>query len=378
MSRAVLLVIAGDTYGLSRTALDAAQGALRVVSSPRDVEIWSATDGPLLELARARGFTARVVDMPVLRRSTMRGRRLPGAVLRLGGDALRFWRTARREGRDITLVHAFGAPNLGGVVLARAVSRPLVWSVHEVFSSKAEIALFRRLLRVADVRLACSHYVADQLGTPGAPFQVVHSGTDVAEVGGPLLERATAGVICVGRLNRWKGQDVLLKAISRLPEELRSRCEVELVGSAFESEPEVAAELKALCSALDLDDRVTFLGERSDARTLMARADVVVVPSKKPEPFGMVVIEAMALGRAVIATTPGGPAEVITDGVDGCTVPIGDIGSLTAALAGLLQDPVRARSLGRKAAITARRFSGASAAEGYGSAYVAATKEHVA
>jgi glycosyltransferase involved in cell wall biosynthesis len=284
-------------------------------------------------------------------------------------DAAETWRLVRAQREDLVLVHAFGAPNIAGIVIARAARCPLVWSVHEVFSSKSEMRVFRRLLRAADARVACSQYVADQFGAAAITFRVVRSGTDVAESGDPLFTHSTTRVICVGRLNRWKGQDVLLDAFARLPDELQRRCELQLVGSAFEADADVEERLVTQVASLNLKDRVALLGERADARALMARADVVVVPSTKPEPFGKVVIEGMALGRVVIATTPGGPAEVISGGKDGVLVPLGDAEALSAALADVLRDPAASRAMGELARATARRFSSRSTIKGYLSVY---------
>jgi glycosyltransferase involved in cell wall biosynthesis len=102
---------------------------------------------------------------------------------------------------------------------------------------------------------------------------------------------------------------------------------------------------------------VHLLGERRDARELMAQGDIVVVPSRRAEPFGMVVVEGMALGRPVIATNAGGPPEVITDRVDGLLVEPGDARGLADAIAWLADDPERARRIGEAARAHAPDFS---------------------
>ena len=78
----------------------------------------------------------------------------------------------------------------------------------------------------------------------------------------------------------------------------------------------------------------------------MAALDVLVLPSLQPEPFGLVVLEAMAAGCPVIATNHGGPVEVIEDGVTGVLVPPTDPGPMAEALLMLLREPDRARAIG--------------------------------
>lgn len=365
MRRAVLLVVGPDMYGLSRTALQIAAAA----AGELEVELWSASEGPLLAEARARGLTTRVVPLPVLRRQEVLSARFPLTVARLLLSASRLWRLARQQRSQLALVHALGAPSLGGLVVARAAGCPLVWSVHEVFGSATEARAFGSLLARADARVACSQYVARQFGPATGDFTVIYSGADVEETAPSPHARPGTRLICVGRLNRWKGQDVLLRAFSALPESLRRSTTLQVVGSAFEGDAAVADELEALRRALGLEDSVQMLGERADARELMAQADVVVVPSQKPEPFGKVVIEGMALGRAVIATTPGGPAEVITDGVDGLLVHVGDTAGLTRAIERLCTRPDEAQRLGREARRTASRFTGTAAGEQYRDVY---------
>jgi glycosyltransferase involved in cell wall biosynthesis len=359
MKKVVLLVVGSDMYGLSRVALQLVER----LQGEYSVEVWASEDGPLLQAVRERGAAGRVMPLPVLRRQEVLSARLPLTALRLCWSALRLWLRSARSHGGIQLVHALGAPSLGGLVVAKAARCPLVWSVHEVFGSRAEQRVFATLLKRAQVRVACSRFVAQQFRD--GDFHVVHSGTDVSAETRPVGSASRTTVICVGRLNRWKGQDALLRAYARVPLELRERSQLRIVGGPFVGDPSVADELRALIAELQLDGQVEMLGERADAQALMGQADLVVVPSQKPEPFGMVVIEGMALGRGVIATTPGGPAEVISDGQDGLLVPVGDEAALTRALHRLMDDLAETKRLGERARVTALAYTGATAADGY-------------
>jgi glycosyltransferase involved in cell wall biosynthesis len=92
--------------------------------------------------------------------------------------------------------------------------------------------------------------------------------------------------------------------------------------------------------------------------------DVLVHASTSPEPFGQVVLEGMAAGLPVVAAVPGGPAEIIVDGVDGLLTASGSVESLAAALARLAADPALRGELGRRATVTAARFTPARTARG--------------
>jgi glycosyltransferase involved in cell wall biosynthesis len=131
---------------------------------------------------------------------------------------------------------------------------------------------------------------------------------------------------------------------------------VVVVGGDHPLEPGYREELEALAGRLGVADRVHLIGYREDARNWMREFDVVVHASDN-EPFGLVVLEAMALGKPLVAGAKGGPAEIIRDGVDGVLVPFGDDAALAARVSEYLADPERGRRIGAEAVRRAREFS---------------------
>jgi glycosyltransferase involved in cell wall biosynthesis len=114
------------------------------------------------------------------------------------------------------------------------------------------------------------------------------------------------------------------------------------------------AHLEALARQLGIDDQVQFSAPRADMPDLMAAADVVTVPSWT-EPCGLVILETLASGRALLGTTGGGTAELIDTEVDGLLVPPRDSSSLAAALERLLTDAALRADLGARARRKAER-----------------------
>ncbi len=137
----------------------------------------------------------------------------------------------------------------------------------------------------------------------------------------------------IGRLVKYKGLDILLRALERVPD-----LSLDVVGSGPDG-----PRLKTLAQALALTDRVKWFGEYpdEDMPRRMAEADFLVLPSVTvEEKFGLVVLEAMASGRAVITTTvPTGVREVNVPGETGLEVPLRDVGELARALETLARDP---------------------------------------
>ena len=108
---------------------------------------------------------------------------------------------------------------------------------------------------------------------------------------------------------------------------------------------------------LGLADRVRTTGHVEDMVPMYAAMDVVVHASLMPEPFGLVVVEAMAAGKPIVAAAAGGPAEIVNHAVDGWLYPMGDAQALAGALGYLLDEPGLRATLGRRAPQRARQFS---------------------
>ncbi len=178
------------------------------------------------------------------------------------------------------------------------------------------------------------------------------------------IDRPVVGV--VGRLQRWKGIHVYLDAIAAARRSVPTLQGV-VVGGPHETEPEYPGELRAQAVRLGIGDAVTFAGFQSNAVEWMHAMDAVVHASDH-EPFGIVVVEAMALGKPVVAGAGGGPAEIITDGENGRLVPFGDSAGIAAAVMRLLSDPDGARTIGD----AARHRAAAFAEPAYAAAVVAA------
>ena len=158
----------------------------------------------------------------------------------------------------------------------------------------------------------------------------------------------------VGRLQQWKGMDVFLDAIPAILAR-HPNAHAVIVGGPHETEPRYPGELQARVKALGITGAVTFAGYQSNVPEWMQAMDVVVHASDH-EPFGIVVIEAMALGKPVVAGADGGPAETITDGVDGLLAPFGDAAALATSVLRYLDDPEFAVRVGMAARARAQMF----------------------
>jgi glycosyltransferase involved in cell wall biosynthesis len=264
---------------------------------------------------------------------------------------------AKRSGSTILVAESTKAL-LMGAIAARRARLPLIWHVHDRISAEyfgTALAWVIRLLGwlVGSGYIANSTSTLKSLLTSRKRAVVAYPGIEPVEV--PLREpRPPAEVVIamVGRLERWKGQDLLLRALAASS----FRPSVTIVGGAHFGE-DFGAELTGLTHELGLQDSVTFAGHVSDPTQILAAADIAVHCSRTTEPFGQVIVEAMGAGCAVIAANSGGPLEIVTDGVDGLLVDPTDTSAFTAALDALIGDPEMRREFAERARITARRFT---------------------
>ncbi|NDQ56859.1 MAG: glycosyltransferase family 4 protein [Acidipila sp.] len=258
----------------------------------------------------------------------------------------------RKENIDLVMTNS-GHPLLFARAAARWADKPCVWWVHGyVPAAVSSGGLIDRVLRLigADAFLANSEYTAAVLRqdfSPNARIQVARPGVDLGKFcpnpqsGAQIRSELGIGsgerlVGIFGRLQRWKGQHIFLQAAEILSSG-DAKARFLIAGSSmFGIEPEYAEELKQFAERPSLRGRVLFVGNRANPQEMMNACDLIVHASIEPEPWGLVVAEGMAVGRAVIAAAAGGPLEMITDRQDGLLVAPGDSKALAHAMEELL------------------------------------------
>ena len=318
---------------------------------------WSAIfleDGPLRHSVEALGVTTALVRAGRLRQPFRFCRAVLGItrlIKRMELEAIISW---------MPKAHLYGS------FAAMLAPVPAVWFQHGIASSPLDRCA--TLLPCTGV-LASSQTIAraQERVFPHRRVRTAYPGVNLADFDRAALGSkeevcsrlglSTAGPLIgmVGRLQRWKGMHVLLSA---LPKVLKSHPNLHclIVGGTHDGEPDYKASLDALALSLGIEKRIRFAGLQQNVADWMQAMDVVVHASDR-EPFGIVVIEAMALGKPVIAGDTGGPTEVIKHAVNGLLSPFGDSEKLAENILRVLDQPDFAQSLGAAAWNSAREFS---------------------
>jgi glycosyltransferase involved in cell wall biosynthesis len=286
---------------------------------------------------------------------------------------------------DVALVHCNGTgAHIYGGLAARRAGVPSLYHVHDVpatgWSGQGLVDRLARLVPTA-AAVAPSRFLAGELARQpmrAGRLLTIPNGLDADDEAGDRPGEADRGhggaesdmdrpvAVWCGRLQRWKGPDVFLRAAAIVRRTMAGARFVVVGGALMGLDADFERELRSLVRELDLESAVRFTGHQDRTAPFLAGADVVVHSSRTPEPFGLVVLEAMLAGRAVVAPAAGGPLEIVEPGVTGLLVPPGDASGLAAAILTLFRDPslrlrmgaagrARARGLFSAGAMT-RRF----------------------
>jgi glycosyltransferase involved in cell wall biosynthesis len=149
----------------------------------------------------------------------------------------------------------------------------------------------------------------------------------------------------VGNVRHWKGQEVVVRAAGRLAKKYPNLACL-IVGATAPVDKPYEDGLRTLVRELGLDANVIFCGYQKYPADFVAVMDVVIHASVEPEPFGVVVLEAMGMRKPLVGSRAGGVPEMVVEGVTGYTFPPGDHEELAARVDELLADPARARAMG--------------------------------
>jgi glycosyltransferase involved in cell wall biosynthesis len=346
-----------DLYGSDLQLVESVHG---LTAAGWRVEVRVPAPGPLVQRLVDAGAHVDVLDVPVLRKSLLR----PAGLLRLAADTARalpaMLRVLRATAPDVVYVNTVTVPLW--LVAARLGRRPALCHVHEAEDDAprlVSVLLNSPLLLARTVVVnsrAASRTLLRAVPRLAGRTEVVHNGVpgpgaDVAPL--PPARSGPRLVVLVGRLAPRKGTDVALEAAGLLRAEGRD-VELELCGSVFPGYEWFEEQLRARSAELGIAGHVRFAGYTSPTWPALARADVVLVPSRA-EPFGNAAVEAQLAGRPVVVSAAQGLTEIVTDGETGLLVPPGDAPALAAAVAALLDDPARARALAEAGRASAER-----------------------
>ncbi|HEX2092491.1 MAG TPA: glycosyltransferase family 4 protein [Longimicrobiaceae bacterium] len=371
----------GQLGGAERSLLDIL-ASLRAAEPGWDMRLVATADGPLVSGAESLGVHSTVLPLPPalaqLGDGGADGAGKGGSLLKLlragptaAAYASRLRETLRELAPDVVHSNGFKMHVLG--LWTRPRRTPVVWHVHDFVGRRPVMSMLLRsharrcAAVVANSRSVAADVTAVCRGV--VPVHPVYNAIDLdvfnpagqtldldAAAGIPTPHSGTVRVGLVATLGWWKGHETFLRAVSLLPRDLPFRAYV-VGGALYETADSQHSldHLRNLAGRLGVFDRVGFTGYVPDAAAAMRALDVVVHASTEPEPFGLVIVEAMGCGRAVIASQAGGAAELITAGENALGHRPGDAAGLARCIEALVRDRDLRLRLGEAGRATVER-----------------------
>jgi glycosyltransferase involved in cell wall biosynthesis len=278
------------------------------------------------------------------------------------------------DGRSIDLVHSNTVAVLAGAIWAQRRDVPHVWHVHEIIQrpwlARKFLPLLVRLLSdkvICNSRATQEWLLSEQPRLAGRST-VIWNGVrpprtvDIAATArlSPAIRVAGCDVVIglVGRINRWKGHMLLIEAAEILASRGLNDFSILFVGSPVAGQEHNRKALEDRIASSTISRRIVLLDFHEDIWPIWNAIDICCVPSTEPEPFGLVAVEAMALGKAVVAARHGGLPEIVDHCRTGLLFQPNNAVELADALSSLILDrPLRVRMGAAARQTVASRFS---------------------
>ncbi|WP_092999017.1 glycosyltransferase [Thiohalomonas denitrificans] len=374
-----------DMYGSDKVLLSLVAGLDRSRFTPIVV---LPCKGPLLIALEENGIRCHLVPL-------VRAGRTLFSIKGLLSLPVEAWRSVRAisrvlRGERIDIVHSNTLAVLSGTVWAWLKRVPHVWHVHEIIERPLVVRKgFAWLLRLFTHKVICNSHATMQLLLQDQPALqkktvVVWNGIDreqPADATKTAAFRQELGltdddvlVALLGRINRWKGQGLLVEAAEQLEKRARHHLYYVAVGSPPDGQVHFLRTLEARIVQSPAREKISLLSFTSDIWTVWDACDIAVVPSTEPEPFGMVALEAMASGRPVVAANHGGLAEIVVPDKTGLLFEPNNPRSLADAIETLADNKTLRDEMGHAGKLlAAEKFSVAAYVAGVSAVYDSAT-----
>lgn len=223
--------------------------------------------------------------------------------------------------QNIDIVYTNTSVVFPGGIAAKSLNKKSVWHVREIISNKYENFFVKKIVnKYADVIIGNSKATLDSIIIDKKKGMVVYNVVDVkSDFLGAEVNNKPFTIGMAGRINRWKGQDYFIDAALKVLEDYPDVIFL-IAGDVFEDEDYLKRNLEKKISESGHSEKIKLLGLVSNMEKFYHSLNIFVLPSIKPEPFGLVILEAMAREIPVIATNFGGPSEIIQNDVTGILV----------------------------------------------------------
>lgn len=314
MKKILFVHSSSELYGSDRSLLNIVTNLNR---DKYQIHVLLPSKGPLYnEMLKIEDIDVQIFDVAVLRRKNLS---IKGMLEYTSSffNSLHFIKKFIKQ-NSIDIVDTNTAVVFPAAIAAKHCHKKSVWHIREIIVNSFENNVISFLMnKFADVIIANSKATGEALKVDKNKIKVVYNAVDNSKI--KKIPHNDIHVGMAGRINRWKGQKLFVDAAEKvLPK--HKNVEFYIAGEAYNGEEFLKGELQSYIDQKNLSKNVKLLGQVNKMSDFYNDLDIFVLPSIQPEPFGLVVIEAMSYGLPVIATKHGGPVEIIDNQVDGFLV----------------------------------------------------------
>jgi glycosyltransferase involved in cell wall biosynthesis len=350
-------------YGSSKVLL---QAVTALKARGHKVCVVVSENGPLTQALALEGIETKIIRLGILRRRYLN---VLGLVNRAGVLTRAFFALKKLcKQNQIDIIYTNTAPVIIGGILSKFTGIKNVWHLHEILEPSSFMHRFfgwiinataQKVIVVSDAvynnwagRIDASKMVKVYNGFEASDINVdVNVGANAsASLREQLnLNDNTLLVGMVGRVNLIKGQFYFIQ-IAAAAKAAGHSCHFVIIGDAYKGYEYLYPQLESQIAELGLQNSITNLYYQPNAAALIQQLDIFVLPSIKPDSFPVVILEAMAAGKPIIATNQGGAQEQIDDCVTGFLVPINDATIAAQKLGVLVNNPDMCTRMGQAGA----------------------------
>ena len=359
----LVLHVVSDMYGSSKVLL---QAVTALKARGHEVCVVVSENGPLTQALALEGIETKIIRLGILRRRYLNAL---GLVNRAGVLTRAFFALKKLcKQNQIDIIYTNTAPVIIGGILSKFTGIKNVWHLHEILEPASFMHRFfgwlinataQKVIVVSDAvynnwagRIDASKMVKVYNGFEASDINVdVNVGANASAT---LREQLnlndnTVLVGMVGRVNLIKGQFYFIQ-MAAAAKAAGLNCHFVMIGDAYKGYEYLYPQLESQIDALGLQSSITNLYYQPNAAALIQQLDIFVLPSIKPDSFPVVILEAMAAGKPVIATNQGGAQEQIDDCVSGFLVPVNDATIAAQKLGVLVNNPDMRTRMGQAGA----------------------------
>lgn len=359
----VFLHSASDLYGSGKILVDVVNIA---VNKGNKCWVILPDVGELNECFKELGVPVIISDVGIIRRKYLNLWGMINRLLRIIKSQHILFKLIKKE--NIDLVYSNTIAVLSGAFISKVLKRRHIWHIHEILlEPKYFVKLMAFLLNkfssycIVVSRAVESHWLS--LGVSQEKIRLIYNSINVKDFelnGGNLRDELkippkTKLVGMIARVHHWKGQDYFLEIAYRLKKEIND-IKFVMVGDAFPGYEYLYENINELKNKYYLEESVLDLGFRRDIANILAGLDIFILPSTLPDPLPTTVLEAMAAGKAVVATDHGGATEMVDNNITGLLIPYNNADKACEMILNLLKNKNTVLAMGKEGTERVKRM----------------------